>query len=133
MAVLHWKTTLASPLLQMSSWQENTSPCNWTGIMCTSVRHGRHRPWVVTNISLPGAGIHGQLGELNFSALPFLTYIDLGNNSLHGALQHFPYLTFPTTSSKGKFLMRLVACKASCSLISHLTHSQGISLHLWVT
>ncbi|VAH00208.1 unnamed protein product [Triticum turgidum subsp. durum] len=85
-ALLQWKATLASPPLQMSSWQENTSPCNWTGIMCAAVRHGRRMPWVVTNISLPDAGIHGQLGELNFSALPFLTYIDLQNNTLHGAL-----------------------------------------------
>nr|XP_040249040.1 MDIS1-interacting receptor like kinase 2-like [Aegilops tauschii subsp. strangulata] len=109
MALLHWKTTLASPVLQMSSWQENTSPCNWTGIMCTSVRHGRHRPWVVTNISLPGAGIHGQLGELNFSALPFLTDIDLGNNSLHGALpasisplSALSVLNLPYNKLKGK-------------------------------
>ncbi|XP_037473929.1 MDIS1-interacting receptor like kinase 2-like [Triticum dicoccoides] len=86
MALLHWKATLARPPLQMNSWQENTSPCNWTGIMCTAVRHGRRTPWVVTNISLPDAGIHGHLGELNFSALPFLAYIDLMNNSLHGAL-----------------------------------------------
>ncbi|VAH00145.1 unnamed protein product [Triticum turgidum subsp. durum] len=86
MALLHWKATIASPPPLMSSWQENTRPCNWTGIMCTAIRHGRHMPWVVTNISLPDAGIHGQLGELNFSALPFLTYIDLYNNSLHGAL-----------------------------------------------
>ncbi|VAH12025.1 unnamed protein product [Triticum turgidum subsp. durum] len=70
----------------MISWHKNTSPCNWTGIMCTAVRHGRRMPWVVTNISLPDAGIRGQLGELNFSALPFLTSIDLHNNSLHGAL-----------------------------------------------
>ncbi|XP_037473930.1 MDIS1-interacting receptor like kinase 2-like [Triticum dicoccoides] len=85
-ALLHWKATLASIPLHMSSWQENTRPCNWTGIMCTAVRHGRRMPWVVTNISLPDAGIHGQLGELNFSALPFLTYIDLRNNTLRGAL-----------------------------------------------
>ncbi|KAI5016038.1 hypothetical protein ZWY2020_005770 [Hordeum vulgare] len=70
----------------MSSWQENTGPCNWTGIMCAVVRHGRRMPWVVTNISLPGAGIHGQLGKLNFSALSFLAYIDLSNNSLHGPI-----------------------------------------------
>uniref|UniRef100_A0A452XIE4 non-specific serine/threonine protein kinase n=1 Tax=Aegilops tauschii subsp. strangulata TaxID=200361 RepID=A0A452XIE4_AEGTS len=70
----------------MSSWQENTSPCNWTGIMCTVVHICRRMPWVVTNISLPGAGIRGQLGELNFSALPFLAYIDLSNNSLHGPI-----------------------------------------------
>uniref|UniRef100_A0A452XIQ0 non-specific serine/threonine protein kinase n=1 Tax=Aegilops tauschii subsp. strangulata TaxID=200361 RepID=A0A452XIQ0_AEGTS len=62
MALLHWKATIASPPLQMSSWQENTSPCNWTGIMCTAVRHGRRMPWVVTNISLPNVGINGQLG-----------------------------------------------------------------------
>ncbi|XP_048561128.1 probable leucine-rich repeat receptor-like protein kinase At1g35710 isoform X2 [Triticum urartu] len=62
MALLHWKATLASPSLQMSSWQENTSPCNWTGIMCTAIHHGRHMPWVVTSISLPDAGIRGQLG-----------------------------------------------------------------------
>ncbi|VAH00128.1 unnamed protein product [Triticum turgidum subsp. durum] len=74
MALLHWKATIASPPLQMSSWQENTGPCNWTGIMCTLVRHGSRMPWMVTNISLPDAGIRGQLGELNFSALPFLTH-----------------------------------------------------------
>ncbi|XP_062200449.1 MDIS1-interacting receptor like kinase 2-like isoform X2 [Phragmites australis] len=85
-ALLHWKSTLDSLPPWMSSWQDYTSPCNWTGIMCTSVRHGRRRPWVVTNISLPDAGIHGQLGELNFSALPFLAYIDLSNNSLYGAI-----------------------------------------------
>ncbi|KAF0929174.1 hypothetical protein E2562_016412 [Oryza meyeriana var. granulata] len=44
-------------------------------------------PWVVTNISLPNADIHGKLGELDFSALLFLAYIDLSNNSLHG---HIP-------------------------------------------
>ncbi|KAE8779670.1 putative LRR receptor-like serine/threonine-protein kinase [Hordeum vulgare] len=43
-------------------------------------------PWVVTNLSLTDAGIHGQLGELNFYALQFLTYIDLSNNSLHGPI-----------------------------------------------
>ncbi|XP_048560909.1 MDIS1-interacting receptor like kinase 2-like [Triticum urartu] len=86
MALLHWKSTLGSPPLQMSTWRENTSPCNWTGIKCTAVRHGRRMPWVVTNITLPDAGIRGQLGELNFLALPFLACIDLSNNSLHGAL-----------------------------------------------
>nr|XP_045086193.1 probable leucine-rich repeat receptor-like protein kinase At1g35710 [Aegilops tauschii subsp. strangulata] len=86
MALLHWKATLASPPLRMSLWQENTSPCNWTGIMCAAVRHGHRMPWVVANISLPDAGIHGHLGELNFSALPFLAYIDLSGNSLHGPI-----------------------------------------------
>jgi hypothetical protein len=39
-----------------------------------------------TEISLPNAGIHGRLGELNFSALPFLTHMDLSLNSLHGEI-----------------------------------------------
>ncbi|KAG0549926.1 hypothetical protein BDA96_01G296300 [Sorghum bicolor] len=63
MALLHWKSTLQYLPPLMRSWQDNTGPCNWTGITCMSMRHGR-RPtsWVVTNISLPDAGIHGQLG-----------------------------------------------------------------------
>jgi hypothetical protein len=46
------------------------------------MHHGRHASPVVNNISLPKAGIDGHLGELNFSALPFLTHIDLSLNSL---------------------------------------------------
>jgi hypothetical protein len=55
-------------------------------VACTTVRHGHGMPWVVTHVSLPGAGIHGKLGDLNFSALPFLTHLDLGNNGLHGTI-----------------------------------------------
>uniref|UniRef100_A0A0A8XT42 Leucine-rich repeat-containing N-terminal plant-type domain-containing protein n=1 Tax=Arundo donax TaxID=35708 RepID=A0A0A8XT42_ARUDO len=100
-ALLHWKSTLDSPSRQLSSWQDNTSPCNWTGIMCTPVRHGRRRPWwVVTNISLPSSNIHGQLGELNFSALPFLIYIDLSYNSIHGSIPaNALYLCSPISTS----------------------------------
>ncbi|WVZ91713.1 hypothetical protein U9M48_037846 [Paspalum notatum var. saurae] len=88
MALLHWKSSLPSspPILQMSSWHEHTSPCNWTGIMCSALHHGRRMPWVVTNISLPNSDIRGQLGELNFSALPFLTHVDLSDNDLHGSI-----------------------------------------------
>jgi hypothetical protein len=86
-ALLDWKSTLWGNLpLQMSSWERRTSPCNWTGIACIAARHGKSTRWHVTNISLPGADIHGQLGELNFSALPFLAYIDLNTNSLHGTI-----------------------------------------------
>jgi hypothetical protein len=50
------------------------------------MHHGRRAPLAVTKISLPNAGLDGYLGELNFSALPFLTYIDLTYNSLHGKI-----------------------------------------------
>ncbi|KAL6639042.1 hypothetical protein ACP70R_022772 [Stipagrostis hirtigluma subsp. patula] len=86
-ALLQWKSTLrASPALD--SWRPGTSPCsgNWTGITCSSVNHGRRAPMAVTNISLPNTGIDGRLGELNFSAFPFLTYIDLSDNRLHGEI-----------------------------------------------
>ncbi|CAL5079251.1 unnamed protein product [Urochloa decumbens] len=85
-ALLHWKSTLrGSPALD--SWQQGTSMCsNWTGITCGFLHHGRHAPLVVTTISLPNAGVHGRLGELNFSSLPFISYIDLSFNSLHGEI-----------------------------------------------
>ncbi|KAF8711555.1 hypothetical protein HU200_029000 [Digitaria exilis] len=86
-ALLKWKSTLrSSPSLD--SWRQGTSPCssNWTGIDCGTVRHGRNTPQVVIGIYLPNAGLDGRLGELNFSALPFLQYIVLSYNRLHGEI-----------------------------------------------
>ncbi|RCV27598.1 hypothetical protein SETIT_5G336900v2 [Setaria italica] len=97
-ALIQWKSSLqSSPALD--SWIQGTSPCsNWTGITCGLVHRGRNSPLVVTNISLPNAGIDGQLGELNFSALPFLSYIDLKYNSFRGeippAIASLPMLSF---------------------------------------
>lgn len=98
-ALLEWKSTLqTSPALD--SWRPATSPCssNWTGIMCSVVHHGHLAPQVVTEISLPNAAIDGQLGNLNFSALPFLTYIDFSYNSLRGkiplAITSLPVLSY---------------------------------------
>ncbi|TKW31162.1 hypothetical protein SEVIR_2G086700v4 [Setaria viridis] len=84
-ALLQWKTTMGSPPA-LDSWWHQTSPCNWTGVECGAVRHGHRRPLVVTVISLPHAGIEGRLSELNFSALPFLAYLDLRYSSLHGEI-----------------------------------------------
>ncbi|XP_044361478.1 MDIS1-interacting receptor like kinase 2 [Triticum aestivum] len=88
MALLHWKATLVSPPLQMSSWQENISPCNWTGIMCTAIRYGRRMPWVVTNISLPDADIGGQLGPIppELGNLPMLNQLMLYQNQIIGSI-----------------------------------------------
>ncbi|CAN6165591.1 unnamed protein product [Urochloa humidicola] len=99
-ALLQWKSTLQrSPALD--SWRQETSPCssNWTGVVCGAVHRGRHRaPLAVTGISLPYSGIGGRLGELNFSALTFLQYIDLSYNSLHGeiplAITSLPALSY---------------------------------------
>ncbi|KAI5017227.1 hypothetical protein ZWY2020_037605 [Hordeum vulgare] len=65
----------------MSSWHDYTSPCNWTGIMCAAVRHGRRMPWVVTNLSLTDAGIHGQLGSCMK-----LQSLKINNNFFNGSL-----------------------------------------------
>ncbi|CAN6213537.1 unnamed protein product [Urochloa humidicola] len=84
-ALLQWKSTIVSPPA-LASWKHQTSPCNWTGLECGIVHHGHHRPLAVTSISLPHDGINGRLSELNFSALPFLTYLDLRYNSIHGEI-----------------------------------------------
>ena len=82
MALLQWKATLASPPPQMSSWQEHTSPCNWTGIMCTAVRHGCRMPLVVTNISLPDAGsIPSSIGNITKLGL-----LQLNRNQITGSI-----------------------------------------------
>ena len=75
-ALLRWKSATGSPPA-LDSWRRQTSPCNWTGVECSAVRHGHRRPPAVTSISLPQAGIGGRLGDLNLTALPFLAYLDL--------------------------------------------------------
>ncbi|CAM0151186.1 unnamed protein product [Urochloa decumbens] len=87
-ALLHWKVTLQSSQ-PLESWLQGTNPCNsnWTGVACDFVQCAHCASFLaVTNISLPDANIDGRLGELNFSALPFLTYIDLRFNSLEGEI-----------------------------------------------
>ncbi|CAO2208966.1 unnamed protein product [Urochloa humidicola] len=87
-ALLQWKSALRNSSPALDSWQQGTSPCssNWTGVKCAIVHHGRRAPLVVTEISLPNAGLDGNLGDLNLSALQFLTHIDLHLNSLRGEI-----------------------------------------------
>lgn len=88
-ALLQWKSTLQSSPSLLDSWRPGTSPCssNWTGVVCEAVHHGRRTmPRAVVRIDLPNVGIDGRLGELNFSALPFLQYIDISYNSLFGEI-----------------------------------------------
>nr|CAB3452372.1 unnamed protein product [Digitaria exilis] len=103
-ALFRWKSTLhsrsESASQALDSWRQGTSPCtgNWTGVACDIVQHGHRAPLVVTEISLPNSGIHGRLGKLNFSSLPFLTYMDLSFNDLRGeiplAITTLPALSF---------------------------------------
>nr|CAB3452371.1 unnamed protein product [Digitaria exilis] len=76
-ALLQWKSSLWASAPALDSWRQGTNPCtgNWTGVACSVVHHGHRHPLAVTEISLPNTGIDGHLGELNFSALPFLTYV----------------------------------------------------------
>jgi len=100
-ALLNWKGTLgSSPAL--ISWQQRVHPCNWTGIMCN------HESVAVTGISLSSAGLDGNLDGLSFSALPFLDYIDLSFNYLHGeipagisSLALLSYLDFTSNRMSG--------------------------------
>ncbi|CAN6223108.1 unnamed protein product [Urochloa humidicola] len=88
-ALLQWKSTLLPRSRALDSWQQGSSPCsgNWTGIACSVVHLRRRAPLVVvTSISLPESSISGSLGELNFSALPFLRFINLSYNSLAGGI-----------------------------------------------
>nr|CAB3456090.1 unnamed protein product [Digitaria exilis] len=99
-ALFRWKSTLHSASQALDSWRQGTNPCtgNWTGVACDVVRRSHRAPLVVTEISLPNSGIHGRLGKLNFSALPFLTYMDLSFNDLRGeiplAITTLPALSF---------------------------------------
>ncbi|KAF8731874.1 hypothetical protein HU200_015818 [Digitaria exilis] len=99
-ALLRWKSSLRASPPALDSWRQGTSPCtgNWTGVACGVVHRGHRHPLAVTEISLSNAGIDGRLGELNFSALPFLTYVDLSYNSLReeipSAIASLPVLSF---------------------------------------
>ncbi|CAL5079259.1 unnamed protein product [Urochloa decumbens] len=87
-ALFQWKSTLGNSPAALDSWRQGTSPCtsNWTGISCSMVHRGNRTPLVVTSISLQNSSINGQIGKLKFSALPFLTHIDLSFNSIHGEI-----------------------------------------------
>lgn len=110
-ALLQWKSALRSSPALLDSWREGTSPCssNWTGFACSVMRRGHGTTLAVTRISLPNAGAEGTLRELNFSALPFLTHIDLSFNGLNGeippaiaSLAELSYLDLTSNSLRGQ-------------------------------
>ncbi|CAK9134684.1 unnamed protein product [Ilex paraguariensis] len=79
-ALLTWKATLDNQSQSLLSSWGGHSPCNWDGIGCNKA--GR-----ITHIDLKGYGLKGKLDrDLNFSYLPYLSSIDLYNNSLYGTI-----------------------------------------------
>ncbi|KAL6176951.1 hypothetical protein ACLB2K_053583 [Fragaria x ananassa] len=78
-ALLKWKASFLSRTNQLKDWRANTSPCNWTGILCNAAGS-------VTNISLANTTIQGTLHELSFISFPDLTYLNLTLNKLFGVI-----------------------------------------------
>eukprot|EP00253_Pinus_taeda_P010013 PITA_10013 len=64
-----------------TSWKQNVSVCEWTGITC-----GRGTQRVVT-VDVGSMGLQGTISPL-LGNLSFLIILDLRNNSFHG---HIPY------------------------------------------
>ena len=79
-ALISFKSQLRNDTLNhLSSWNQNSSPCNWTGVQCD--RLGQR----VTALELSGLGLSGHLSPYigNLSSLQFL---QLQNNQLIGLI-----------------------------------------------
>lgn len=89
LALLQWKAYLADAS-SLSSWSpaRNSTCCSWLGVKCDATGH-------VVELSLPSAGLSGQLDAFDFAAFPNLTKLNLNNNSLVGAI---PYHLWELTS-----------------------------------
>ncbi|CAK9154156.1 unnamed protein product [Ilex paraguariensis] len=92
-ALQTWKASLDNRSQYLLSSWIGSNPCNnWDGIGCS--KSGR-----VNQIDLTSYGLRGKLEDLNFSSLPYLSCIDMHNNSLHetiplniGRLSRLTYL-----------------------------------------
>ncbi|XP_072963729.1 uncharacterized protein [Typha angustifolia] len=83
-ALLHWRTSLKSHEA-ITSWNLTISPCNWTGIKCSSAMHHGGRS-IITAISLSQMGLVGTLDVLDFSQLATVKSLNLALNQLHGSI-----------------------------------------------
>lgn len=63
----------------LSSWDQNSSPCNWTGVSCNE--DGER----VVELDLSGLGLAGFL-HMQIGNLSFLTSLQLQNNQLTGSI-----------------------------------------------
>src|SRR5688572_8491182 len=79
LALFQWKASLAIAS-SLSSWSPagNSTCCSWLGVTCDAAGH-------VVELSLPGAGLRGQLDAFDFAAFPKINKLNLSINSLVGA------------------------------------------------
>ena len=73
-ALISFKSELSNDTLNpLSSWNHNSSPCNWTGVLCD--KHGQR----VTGLDLSGLGLSGHLspyiGNLSLFFVSLLLFI----------------------------------------------------------
>ncbi|KAJ9188733.1 hypothetical protein P3X46_000100 [Hevea brasiliensis] len=77
-ALILFKSQISQQSLNpLSSWDQNSSPCNWTGVSCNS-----HR---VVGLNLPNLGLDGSISP-HIGNLSFLRSLQLQNNKLTGTL-----------------------------------------------
>ncbi|KAE9601247.1 hypothetical protein Lal_00024042 [Lupinus albus] len=64
---------------QLPSWSQNSSPCNWTGVLCNKLGER------VTGLDLSGLGLSGQLSPY-IGNLSFLETLQLQGNQFRGVV-----------------------------------------------
>ena len=75
MALLSFKSRLGfSAATSLSSWNQNSSPCNWTGVSCSKYSSRRVVKLHLSSMGLSGS-IHPHIGNLSF-----LQSLQLQNN-----------------------------------------------------
>ncbi|CAK9312533.1 unnamed protein product [Citrullus colocynthis] len=80
-ALLSFKSRLVSSTVSsLSSWNPNSSPCNWTGVICS--KYGNKR---VVELRLSGMGLSGFI-DPHIGNLSFLQSLQLQNNQFTGPI-----------------------------------------------
>ncbi|KAK7857929.1 lrr receptor-like serine/threonine-protein kinase efr [Quercus suber] len=79
-ALISFKSRIIEPFNPLSSWdQKNSSPCNWTGVVCN--KSGQR----VVGLDLSGFGLKGSISP-HIGNLSFLRSLQLGQNQFTGML-----------------------------------------------
>ncbi|XP_038704754.1 probable LRR receptor-like serine/threonine-protein kinase At1g34110 [Tripterygium wilfordii] len=79
-ALLKWKASLSKHSQSfLPSWVIANGTCHWEGIACS-------KSGSIVGLDLSSHGLRGTLHSLNFSSLPNLLTLKLGNNSLSGTI-----------------------------------------------